>query len=109
MNSCSLRNLGKISMYNARLFKKKMKVKIFQQKEFDTLKVVFYMQHILLFLGITWKYTRNLEYTKSSKGVEFSYPTLFQDSSGRIHISYTFNRQTIKHRVLPNEQWIMQK
>lgn len=59
--------------------------------------------------GITWKYTRNLEYTKSSKGVEFSYPTLFQDSSGRIHISYTFNRQTIKHRVLPNEQWIMQK
>lgn len=49
MNSCSLRNLGKISMYNARLFKKKMKVKIFQQKKFDTLKVVFYMQHILLF------------------------------------------------------------
>lgn len=59
--------------------------------------------------GITWKYTRNLEYTKSSNGVEFSYPTLFQDSSGRIHISYTFNRQTIKHRILPNEQWIMQK
>lgn len=60
-------------------------------------------------LGITWKYTRNLEYTKSSNGVEFSYPTLFQDSSGRIHISYTFNRQTIKHKVLPNEEWIMQK
>nr|XP_022304336.1 uncharacterized protein LOC111111572 isoform X3 [Crassostrea virginica] len=60
--------------------------------------------------GKTWKYTRNLELaTAGDIGVEFSYPTLFQDASGRIHISYTYNRQTVKHRILPNEQWITQK
>lgn len=63
-----------------------------------------------MFVGKTWKYTRNLELvTAGDIGVEFSYPTLFQDASGRIHISYTYNRQTVKHRVLPNEQWITQK
>ncbi|XP_061179561.1 uncharacterized protein LOC133188197 [Saccostrea echinata] len=59
--------------------------------------------------GLTWKYTRNLEYKTDENGVEFSYPTLFQDSTGRIHISYTYNRETVKHRVIPNEQWIMQQ
>ena len=59
--------------------------------------------------GITWKFTRNLEYSKSNKEVEFSYPTLLQDESGHIHVTYTYNRATVKYRIIPNEQWIRQK
>lgn len=61
--------------------------------------------------GVTWTHTRTLDKEDeqtSSKSVELSYPTLFQDSMGRIHVSYTYNRETIKHKILPNEAWIMQ-
>ena len=31
---------------------------------------------------------------------EFSYPALLQDDAGRVHLAYTWKRQTIKHMVL---------
>ena len=31
---------------------------------------------------------------------EFSYPALFQDKSGLIHLAYTWQRKKIKHVVL---------
>ena len=36
---------------------------------------------------------------------EFSYPTLMQDSAGRIHLIYTWKRKTICHRILNPELW----
>ncbi|XP_045168418.2 uncharacterized protein LOC123531478 isoform X2 [Mercenaria mercenaria] len=59
--------------------------------------------------GVTWTHTRSLDHETYSNGIELSYPTLFQDSTGRIHVSYTYNRETIKHKILPNEAWITQK
>lgn len=44
--------------------------------------------------GIEWKEILSLE--DHSKG-EFSYPTIFLDSKGIIHITYTYNRKNIKH------------
>lgn len=37
---------------------------------------------------------------------EYSYPCVIQTSDGRIHISYTFRRYTIKH-VEMNENWLV--
>lgn len=56
--------------------------------------------------GLTWVHTRVLEVANVTNHVEFSYPSLFQDSCGRIHVSYTYNRDTIKHKIIPNEAWI---
>ena len=39
---------------------------------------------------------------------EFSYPTLLQSPDGYIHISYTYNRDTIKY-VKFKESWIYDK
>lgn len=61
--------------------------------------------------GKTWKYTRNLEYVHEGKEetkVEFSYPTILQSSDGNIHISYTYNRETIKYSRV-TEDWIKMK
>lgn len=58
--------------------------------------------------GLTWEHTKTLDHETGMNGIELSYPTLFQDSQGRIHISYTYNRETIKHKILPNEDWIAQ-
>lgn len=62
--------------------------------------------------GVTWPYTRNLEFFKPSGGeeanvdIEFSYPSIIQSPDGTIHISYTFLRETIKY-VQVTEDWIM--
>ena len=55
--------------------------------------------------GKTWPYSRDLE---SGKGPEYSYPCILQTSDEYIHVSYTFNRDTIKY-VKFKEDWIMSK
>jgi len=51
--------------------------------------------------GMNWEKLFALE--NEAQG-EFSYPTIFQDSKGFIHISYTYNRVNIKHIVInPND------
>ena len=57
--------------------------------------------------GITWPFYRDLEYS-NGENVEYSYPSLLQSSDGYIHISYTYNRKTIKY-VKIKEEWIYQK
>lgn len=47
--------------------------------------------------GTDWRDLLALE--EAEKG-EFSYPTIFEDSQGLVHIVYTYNRITIKHLVL---------
>lgn len=52
--------------------------------------------------GKTWRLIRTIE---EGDG-EYSYPFLLADSNGRIHLSYTWNRQTIRHAVF-SEAWLM--
>ena len=42
---------------------------------------------------------------ETAAGKEFSYPTQFQGDDGLIYISYTYNRETVKLRVV-SENWI---
>lgn len=51
--------------------------------------------------GRTWPYKKNLESGPGS----FSYPSLVQSRDGHIHVTYSYNRQYIKH-VEVNEAWI---
>ena len=53
--------------------------------------------------GKTWKYSRDLE--TGNSGNEFSYPTLLQSPDGFIHVSYTYNRDTIKYAKF-KEDWV---
>jgi len=48
--------------------------------------------------GLQWKDVLKLE--EGQKGDEYSYPTIIQDQENKIHITYTWNRKTIKHVVL---------
>jgi alpha-L-fucosidase len=48
--------------------------------------------------GIRWKDVIQLE--NGEEGDEYSYPTIIQDSKNNIHITYTWNRKTIRHVVL---------
>ncbi len=47
--------------------------------------------------GIDWQDLMSLEDEKEG---EFSYPTIFKDQKGLVHIIYTYNRVNIKHWVL---------
>lgn len=47
--------------------------------------------------GKTWEPYAILE---NEQGAEFSYPFVIQTSDGKVHISYTWKRKTIKHVVL---------
>jgi predicted neuraminidase/peroxiredoxin len=52
--------------------------------------------------GKTWEEPRQLE---SNPG-EYSYPCIIQTADGRIHVSYTYRRYSIKH-VEFNEDWLV--
>ena len=54
--------------------------------------------------GAHWQLTRLLEQSPSSSD-EFSYPALLEDTQGRIHLTYTYKRQSIKH-VMFTEAWL---
>lgn len=47
--------------------------------------------------GKTWKPVITLDREEKS---EFSYPAVIQASDGKIHITYTWKRQSVKHVVL---------
>jgi predicted neuraminidase len=47
--------------------------------------------------GVRWRRVLTLEH---EDGQEFSYPAVIQGGDGRIHISYTWKRQRIRHVVL---------
>ena len=47
--------------------------------------------------GKTWERVLTLE---EEKGAEFSYPAVFQARDGRVHVTYTWKRERIRHAVL---------
>jgi predicted neuraminidase/peroxiredoxin len=51
--------------------------------------------------GKTWEDLRTFE----ANWGEYSYPCLIQDSAGRMHLTYTFRRYSIKH-IEFNEDWV---
>lgn len=67
--------------------------------------------------GKTWSAVRDLETGRPGYGAaegkphipgreEYSYPSVIQTADGRIHVSFTFRRQTIKEMNFP-ESWIV--
>jgi len=55
--------------------------------------------------GKTWPYTRYLENSTTGR---FDYPSIIQARDGRLHASYSYNVQTIKH-VIFSEAWLLGK
>ena len=47
--------------------------------------------------GLTWRKAAVLEQEEKA---EFSYPAIIQTDDGRVHLSYTWKRQRIKHVVI---------
>jgi predicted neuraminidase len=67
--------------------------------------------------GKTWGFIRNVEMgdgycmsnnSKENLNREFSYPSIKQTADGKIHIAFTYFRQTIKY-VQIDEEWIKEK
>lgn len=61
--------------------------------------------------GETWPHSRDLETCPSSSvvpasSIEYSYPSLLQSPDGFIHVSYTYDRKTIKY-VKFLEDWVL--
>ena len=50
--------------------------------------------------GINWKDIAILENGISGSTEEFSYPAVIQTNDGNVHITYTYNRKSIKHVTL---------
>ncbi len=46
--------------------------------------------------GVTWKAALVLE---SEKG-EYSYPAIIQTPDGKVHVTYTWKREKVKHAVI---------
>ncbi len=58
--------------------------------------------------GKTWPQYRDLEYMSGMSSVEYSYPSIIQSVDGYIHVSYTYNRDTIKYSKF-KEEWVYEK
>lgn len=56
--------------------------------------------------GEQWERLHDVENSRDTRD-EFSYPALAQDHNGLIHLSYTYKRQGIRHRVF-NPRWLTQ-
>lgn len=56
--------------------------------------------------GQTWAYSRDLETNDTLPITEYSYPSVLQTPDDYIHVSYTYDRLTIKY-VKFKEDWIM--
>jgi predicted neuraminidase len=54
--------------------------------------------------GKIWKPVLTLE---QSHG-EFSYPAVIQTKNGKVHITYTYQRQSVKHAVLDPEKLVVE-
>jgi len=52
--------------------------------------------------GNTWKPVMTLENEPIEDG--YAYPAVIQSSDGRVHITYTYNRRSVKHVVLDPER-----
>lgn len=61
--------------------------------------------------GKTWPWIRDLENPSISQPIlpledaEYSYPSVTQSADEKIHVAYTFRRETIKHMTF-SEEWI---
>jgi alpha-L-rhamnosidase len=53
--------------------------------------------------GTTWKAGPVLE----SEPGEYSYPAVIQASDGKVHVTYTWKRQRIRHVVLDPQQFVL--
>lgn len=67
--------------------------------------------------GKTWPYIRNIQLgdgkcmsnnSREKKNREFSYPSIKQTQNGKLHVTFTYFRQTIKYVQL-DESWIKNK
>jgi predicted neuraminidase len=54
--------------------------------------------------GKTWPYKRDIQ--KDSTGA-YAYPAVIATPDGIIHITYSFNRDSIKYAAF-NESWVME-
>jgi len=58
--------------------------------------------------GVQWEPVVTLEQTSKSdnpdRSVEYSYPAVIQTKDGKIHITYTYHREGVKHVVLDPEK-----